>query len=293
MTERPLPPVQEQHQVQTLKVTLLGTGGPTPRVERFGPSTFVEAGSEKFVFDCGRGVTQRLFQLRCPFSDLTTLFLTHLHSDHVVGIPDLWLTGWFLGRDVPLRVWGPTGTGEMMAHLQRAYEFDTRIRREFEALPAEGARIVTTEISAGVVYKQNDVKITAFPVDHGHVKPSFGYRIDYAGRSAVLSGDTRASEHLLRVSMGVDLLIHPVIVVEPQVLKSERVAKLLKLFSTPDQVAEIFGRAKPRLAVYTHHNTAKDLIALTRNTYSGAVEVGEDLMTIEVGEQVYIRRLVP
>lgn len=101
-----------------------------------------------------------------------------------------------------------------MSYLQMAYQFDTRIRREFEALPGQGATIVAAEISEGIAYEQNGAMITAFTVDHGHVKPAFGYRVDYAGRSVVLSGDTRVSENLLRACVGVDLLIHPVIVIE-------------------------------------------------------------------------------
>src|ERR1700690_3092034 len=102
---------------QNLKVTLLGTGNPRPVMSRFGPSILVEAGKQKLLFDCGRGATQRLYQLKIPFTEVTGLFLTHLHSDHTVGIPDLWLTGWVMGRDTPLPVWGPKGTKAMMKHL--------------------------------------------------------------------------------------------------------------------------------------------------------------------------------
>src|SRR5690242_12685249 len=117
---------------QTLKVTLLGTGTPSPRMDRFGPSILVEAGNEKLLFDCGRGATQRLAQLKIPFSEVTSLFLTHLHSDHVVGIPDLWLTGWIGGRKAPLQVRGPAGTTQMMAHLEEAFSFDIHIRRDVD-----------------------------------------------------------------------------------------------------------------------------------------------------------------
>ena len=188
---------------QNLKVTLLGTGYPRPVMERFGPSILVEAGKEKLLFDCGRGATQRLYQLKVPFSEVTALFLTHLHSDHIVGIPDFYLTGWIFGRSTPLRVWGPEGTAEMMSHLQQAYQFDIHIRRDVdEKLPAQGVVVVAKDIEQGVVYQNGDLKVTAFTVDHSPVKPALGYRVDYAGHSVVLSGDTRYSENLIQLLSG-------------------------------------------------------------------------------------------
>ncbi len=277
---------------EPLRVTLLGTGGPTPRVERFGPSMLVEAGSEKLLFDCGRGTTQRLFQLHIALAEISALFLTHLHSDHVVGIPDLWLTGWFRGRKVPLRVWGPTGTREMMSYLEKAYRFDVLIRSDApEKLSKQGVAVTVEDINQGVVYEKNGVKITAFDVDHGPVKPAFGYRIDYAGRSMVLSGDTRFSENLIEFSNGADLLIHSTTVVEPEVLNtSESARAAVQLLATPEEAGKVFDSVKPRLAVYSHYNTAKDLVARTRKFYSGPLEVGEDLMMIEVGDKVQVHR---
>src|SRR5215831_14281706 len=183
-----VPPVA---QGQDIKVTLLGTGCPPPVMNRFGPSTLVEAGGQKFVFDAGRGALQRLTQLKVRWQDVQGVFLTHLHSDHVVGFPDLWLTGWLVGgRNVPLQVWGPRGTKKMMSHLEQAYEFDIRIRLYDDRAAPDGVVILAEDISEGVVYDKGGVKITAFEVDHTPVKPAFGYRIDYAGRSVVLSGDT-------------------------------------------------------------------------------------------------------
>ena len=111
-----------------ITVILLGTGTPYPDAERFGPAVLVEAGDQKLLFDCGRGAVIRLKQGGVNATDIANVFLTHLHSDHVVGLPDLWLTGWFLGRRDALNVWGPTGTREMVEHLRQAYAFDLRIR---------------------------------------------------------------------------------------------------------------------------------------------------------------------
>jgi len=121
------------------RVTLIGSGIPVPAADRFGPATLVEAGDQKLLFDCGRGATIRLWQLRIPLSKISALFLTHFHSDHTVGIPDLWLTGWlsshFAARKGPFHVIGPVGTSTMMRHLEAAYAPDIEIRVEDEKRP--------------------------------------------------------------------------------------------------------------------------------------------------------------
>lgn len=281
-----------------LKVTLLGTGYPQPRMDRFGPSILVEAGKEKMLFDCGRGAAQRLEQTGVAFADVSALFLTHLHSDHIVGIPDFWLSGWIQGRKVPFRVWGPAGTKRMMAHLNEAYEFDIHIRRDVdEKLPGQGAAVEAKDIEQGVVYENKGVKVTAFAVDHGPVKPAFGYRVDFAGHSVVLSGDTRFSENLIRFAQGTDVLIHEVI--EPEAFRTttafspERVGIVVAHHTTPEEAGTVFTRVKPRLAVYSHivPGEAPNLIPLTRKTYSGPLEVGEDLMSIEIGKEVTVHRV--
>jgi ribonuclease Z len=287
---------------EELKVRLLGTGSPPPVMNRFGPSILVEAGKEELLFDCGRGCLQRLAQLKIATKEVNNLFLTHLHSDHVVGIPDFWLTGWLNSRrELPLRVWGPMGTKEMMHHLDKAYEFDIRIRLYDDRPPPQGVVILAENIKEGMVYERNGVKVTAFNVDHRPIEPAFGYRIDYAGRSVVLSGDTRFSENLIRFAQGTDLLVHEVIAADLQRARFKddpaRAEGVIAHHTTLEQAGEIFTRVKPRLAVYSHivpfYATANDLIAPTRKTYSGPLEAGEDLMTIEVGEKVQVCRFTP
>lgn len=284
---------------QEIKVTLLGTGAPPPVLHRFGPSILVEGGGQKFLFDAGRGALQRLGQLRIRWQDVDGVFLTHLHSDHVVGFPDLWLTGWLVGpgRDRPLHVWGPRGTKKMMSHLEQAYEFDIRIRLYDDRAAPEGIVVLAEDISEGVVLEKGGLKITAFEVDHKPVKPAFGYRVDYGGRSVVLSGDTRVSQNLIRHAQGVDLLVHEV--VSPETfqragVRPERAKTVIEHHVTPEQAGEVFAKTRPRLAVYSHIvlpiATEQDLIPPTRKTYSGPVEVGEDLMVIEVGEKIEVRR---
>jgi ribonuclease Z len=285
-------------QGQQFRVTLLGTGCPPAVMSRFGPSTLVEAGEQKFVFDAGRGALQRLTELGVRWQDVEGVFLTHLHSDHVVGFPDLWLTGWLIapGRRRPLQVWGPQGTAAMMSHLQQAYAYDVGIRENDGASP-EGVALLVKEINEGVVYDKGGVKVTAFIVDHAPVKPAFGYRVDYAGRSIVLSGDTRVSENLIRHSKDVDVLVHEVFA--PATLQRAgvppgRAKNIIDYHTTPEQAGEVFARVKPKLAVYSHicmpTATEEDLLPATRKTYAGPLQIGEDLMVIDVGETIRVRK---
>jgi ribonuclease Z len=284
---------------QEIKVTLLGTGTPAPAMNRFGPSTLVEAGGQTLLFDAGRGAMQRLAQLKIHWKDIDGLFLTHLHSDHVVGFPDLWLTGWLgdSGRDRPLVVWGPRGTKRMMSLLEQAFDFDIRIRLYDDRTAPDGAVILAEDMNEGVVFENGGLTVTAFEVDHSPVRPAFGFRVDYGGRSVVLSGDTRISENLIRHAQGTDLLVHEV--ASPESFQRagvdpERAAQVIAHHVTPEQAGEVFAKIEPRLAVYSHiveaHASEQDLIPPTRRTYSGAVEVGEDLMVILVGDEVEVRR---
>ena len=142
------------------RVTLLGTGVPIPRPDRFGPSTLIEAGEQTVLIDAGRGATIRLFQLGIPIGRINALLLTHFHSDHTVGIPDLWLTGWlsshFAARKGPFHVIGPVGTSTMMRHLEAAYAPDIEIRVEDEKLARENVAITVEEFASdGPVYARS------------------------------------------------------------------------------------------------------------------------------------------
>lgn len=293
-----------------IRVTLLGTGRPDPAIDRFGPSTLIEAGGETLLIDCGRGATQRLWQLRIPLSRVGAVFFTHLHSDHTVGLPDLWLTGWlptpYGRRTQPLRVWGPPGTQEMAGALERAYAWDIDRRGRGEGLPAAGVALDAHDVRPGVVFERNGVRITAFLVDHGGLlEPAYGYRVDYRGRSVVVSGDTRPSESLITASAGTDVLVHEVIAAPAALLtQSETARRIVGFHTSPEDAGRVFARVRPRLALYSHvillttdpaipAPAVSELVPRTRSTYDGPLEVGEDLMTIEIGRDVRVRRAAP
>src|SRR5262249_54858220 len=187
---------------QDFKVTLLGTGTPFPVPARFGAATLVEAGGERLLFDVGRGATIRMNQIGVPLGAANAVFLTHFHSGHTPRHPDLCLTGGLhrsrRNRTEPFPIIGPTGTVALMQNLEKAYADDVRIRIADEKNPPEGAAINASEFANdGVAYENNGVKVTAFEVFHGElIKPAYGYRVDYDGRSVIISGDTRYSENL-------------------------------------------------------------------------------------------------
>jgi ribonuclease Z len=290
----------------TFRVTLLGTGVPIPDPERFGPATLIEAGERKVLIDAGRGVTIRLSQIGVPMGRLDAVLLTHFHSDHTVGIPDLWLTGWlssyFGARRKPFHVIGPTGTRTMMEHLEAAYVRDIDIRVEDEKLAREHAAITVEEFADdGVVYQADGLRIIVFTVDHGDaIKPAYGFRIEYEGHVAVVSGDTRYNENVVKFGAGADLLIHEVAMARPALMGEAYIRRIVNHHTTPREAGLVFSRTKPRLAVYTHlvmlasENVPApaigELISETRATYSGPLEVGEDLMSFDIGETVAVRR---
>lgn len=281
------------------RVTLLGTGAPDPSPDRFSASTLIEAGSQKILIDAGRGATIRLDQLHIPLGKIDVLFLTHYHSDHTVGIPDLWLTGWlpppFGRRKSPFHVIGPTGAADLMANLERAYAADIKIRMDDQKLTRDGLDVKVEEFAKdGVVFDKDGLRVTAFTVDHGEaVKPAYGYRVDYAGHAVVVSGDTRLNENVIKYGTGTDLLVHEVFAVKPELMKNPAIQAIAAHHVTPQEAGAVFTRAHPKLAAYTHLSvigtptvpsvTTDDIVAQTRETYKGPLVIGEDLMAFDIG----------
>jgi ribonuclease Z len=258
--------------------------------------TLVEAGGERLLFDAGYGVLRRVVEAGLPMDAVSRVFLTHLHSDHVVDLPAILLLPWAgpSERDVPLEVWGPDGTRALMQGLLTAFDADIRLRRDVdEKAPARGIEVEAHDIREGVVHEKDGVRVTAFLVDHGPVKPAYGYRVDYAGRSVAMSGDTRVSESLIAAAKGVDVLIHEA--VDAAALKAQAPSQRLydavvAHHTTPAEAGAVFARVGPRLAVFSHSAGTPAIVAGARTAFAGRIEMGEDLMVIDVGDEVTVTR---
>ena len=290
---------------QDFRVTLLGTGDPIPRTDRYGPATLVEVAGQKLLIDVGRGAATRLVQMKIALSDVDAVFLTHFHHDHLIGIDDVWMTGWlpnpFGRRSTPMEVWGPTGTANLLSSLEKGFELNTSIRIPDELLVPEGIKFAAHEFDAdGVVYEKDGVKVTAFTVNHGElIKPAYGFRIDYDGRAVVISGDTKFDRNLIAAAKGADLIIHEVALASDELLaSSEQFRRIVAHHTTPEEAGIVFAEVNPKLAVYTHlvilsgptipEAPLSTLIPRTRTNYDGPLVVGEDLMSFEVGDTISI-----
>jgi ribonuclease Z len=273
---------------QRTEIVLLGTGTPYPDPNASGPATAVVVGKRVFLFDAGAGVMRRLNAAKLPISGAEAVFITHLHSDHTLGYPDLILTSWIMRRTLPLAVYGPHGLRRMTQLLLAAYSEDIRIRTVgLEREVAGGYRVNVHEIRAGIVYERDGVRVTAVRVPHGSWKEAYAYRIDTPDRSIVISGDTRPSEALVRASRNVDVLVHEVyspIHLAPEDRPGGKYwPQYMREFHTSDvELGALAARIKPKLLVLTHiirfGATDEDLLAGVRaGGFTGHVIVGKDL----------------
>ena len=272
-----------------MRVVILGTGTPNPDPERSGPAVAVVAGGKAYLVDCGPGVVRRAAAAAragiaaLEAERLAIVFVTHMHSDHTAGLPDLMLTPWVLERRVPLEVYGPRGIADMTRHLLAAYAEDIRMRQEgLEPDKHEGWRVNAHEIREGVVYRDSNVAVTAFAVPHANWKHAYGYRFEAGGRSIVISGDTRPSEAVVRACAGCDVLVHEVYSAERWKTRPAGWRRYHEdAHTSTDQLAAIAARARPRLLVLYHqlYWGAKDddLVREIGRGYAGTVVSARDL----------------
>jgi ribonuclease Z len=280
-----------------LRVHLIGTGGPELTPERAGIATLIDVHGQKLLFDAGRGALQNIYLSRIHPNDVTKIFLTHLHNDHFEGLSSIWMTPWFMfGRKQQIELWGPPGTARMVEGMRAMFEHDLD-QRSNPVFRREYLDVKVTEVKEGVVYDTGGIKVTAFPVEHADGNPAFGYRLDAGDRSVLLSGDTTYHDNLVKYGNHVDVMVHNVVAFSEPMLKAGAMQPVLDKLTTPQQAAQIFSKAAPRLAVFSHivkkelAGPAGDAVVLERTRhagYGGPLQMGMDRMTIEVGEQIKV-----
>lgn len=275
---------------ETTSVVLLGTGMPVPDHLAQGPATAVVVGERIFLFDAGAGVMRQMEAAGLPYrrGPIAGVFLTHLHTDHTLGYPDVIFTSWVMGRRAPLRVVGPTGTQRLTDHLVAGWREDIDVRTNgLERGVPNGWKVDVLETLGGLVYDSLGVRVRAFGVRHGNWRWAFGYRIDTPDKSIVISGDTAPSDSVARWARGVDVLVHEVYP-EVRLVAEDRPGgedwpKYMRSFHTSDrELGALASRAIPKLLVLHHivrmRGTDAELIEGVRaGGYAGDVVIGRDL----------------
>jgi ribonuclease BN (tRNA processing enzyme) len=278
---------------QSAKVIILGSGTPIPDPSASGPCVAVVINGQAYLFDAGAGVVRQAEAAAEKFgiealdaTHLTRLFVTHLHSDHTLGYPDLILTPWTVGRRQPLEVYGPLGIGAMTDHLKQAYAADIKVRTEgAEGLAPAAVAVNVHEIAAaGPVYKDANVTVRAIGVKHGSWPQAFGYAIDAGGRTIVISGDTAPTDAIVEACSGCDVLVHEVYSSDrfDLVYGTEHGQYHRTFHTSTRELARLASRAKPKLLVLYHQlyfgpPQVVDLEKEIRRTYTGNVVSGRDL----------------
>lgn len=280
----------QENTVSRTQIVLLGTGTPNPNPERMGPAVAIIVDQSAYLVDFGTGVVRQAQAARdkgvealAP-ENLRTAFLTHIHSDHTLGLADLVLTPWIMDRDVPLRLYGPPGTRKLADNLLRAYGDDIEIRvNGSQPISREGWKVLTQETTGGWVYSDPLISVEAFPVCHGEVPNSLGYRFKTPDKVIVISGDTTYCPIIAEMAQGADILLH-------EVYSDAGFNKLPKDWqayhanhhTSASDVARIAKAAQPGLLILTHQlswgsEPHEEILDEVKAGYDGNVAYGRDL----------------
>ena len=270
---------------------LLGTGTPAPNPNRRGPATLIAFDKGAYQIDCGSGTVHQIVRAGRSPVHIHHMFLTHLHSDHYIDLDHFIITRWILGCRVPLTVYGPVGIREMMDHWMALHAYDIDIRIKTRKRNKERPEIIVREISAGQLFDDDGLKVSAFEVSHWPLAAPYGFRFDAGQRGIVVSGDTCPCENLIRHSRGADLLIHECVDYSNIQVREgdgwanieERIAHLGKTHTLPTELGVIARDAGVPSVATTHMIERSDPAKIRREigeTFAGRITIGEDLKTL-------------
>jgi ribonuclease BN (tRNA processing enzyme) len=278
--------------ISPTQIVLLGTGTPRPDPQRSGPSTAIVVNGAAYLVDAGPGIVRRAEAAydrgtkALAVANLQTVFITHLHSDHTVGYPDLIFSTWVQGRRRPLKVYGPAGLEAMTKYIMLAWQVDIDNRTKgLEQRDAGSVAVEAHDIKPGLIYKDPNVNVTAFPVSHGELQ-AYGYKFQTPDRTVVISGDTSPSTDVIKNCQKCDVLIHEAMSenFRPADMPNWQQYRS-KYHTTTTQLAEIANKTQPGLLIVYHrgvgppdHEISDDqYLAEIRRTYHGKVVIGQDL----------------
>jgi ribonuclease Z len=266
-------------------VTLLGTGSPLPNPDRAGPATLVRAGEATVLIDCGRGVVMRLTSAGVLPSMLTAVLLTHLHSDHITDLNDIITTQWVMTPGpVPLRIYGPPGTQQVVDAVLSMLTLDQRYRIAHHDDLDQGPTIDVTEVKPGDTFELADAHVSVHRTDHRPVEPTVGFRIEHDGKVAAIAGDTVPCAELDELCRDADLYVQTVIRSDlVQAIPNQRLQDILDYHSSVEQAAQTATRANVKTLVLTHYvpplqpGDEEQWRAIAAEHFTGPIVLGDDL----------------
>jgi len=271
---------------QDTRVILLGTGTPNPDPQRMGPAVAVISGDRVYLVDCGPGVVRRAAEAGIAMSQLTRVFITHLHSDHTAGYPDLALTPPNSGRGEPLEAFGPPGLRSLSGHVMAAWRQDLKIRlRGGQPVTPRGFVVEAHEVKPGEIYRDAGMRVVAFAVDHGAWKHAYGYRLEAPDKTIVISGDTTYSPNLIAAAKGCDILVHEVYSEKGLAARTPDWQRYHSAYHTsaPD-VGRVAAAVQPKKLVLYHllpmGQPQEEVVEEVRRNFNGEIVYGRDLDVI-------------
>lgn len=268
---------------QDTRVVLLGTGTPNPTPDRSGPAVAIRSGNRVYIVDCGPGVVRRAVQAGIEMEQLTLAYITHLHSDHTLGLPDLIFTPAVTGRLQGLDLYGPPGLRAMTSHLMKAYAEDQQVRLHGLEPAVPKAYVVRAhEVKPGEIYSDPAMRVTAFRVNHGSWKYAFGYRFDAPDKSIVVSGDTTYSPGLIDAARNCDILVHEVYSAKGLEGRTADWQRYHRAFHTSGyDVGRLAAQVRPKTLVLYHQlpmeQTPEEIVEEVKQQFQGTVVFGKDL----------------
>ena len=272
------------------KLTLLGTGCPSPSHLRYGPSSLVSYEGTNYLIDAGSGVTQRLSEAGIKPGEIDYFFITHLHSDHIVDLYQLFISGWHTGRETKFKVFGPKGLKSHFDKIFEAYKEELDLRKEWEKRPnVEGLAYEITEINNELKIELDNATIESVKVDHHPVDPAFGYKFILGPKNIIFSGDTRYCEALEKYSKHADILVHEVFVgldYDPVRMSSDTIENISDYHTTPEEIGVLASNASVKKLVLNHFVPPvfdEDvLVERIAKHFDGEIVVGKDLMQFDI-----------